>query len=83
MLSFARVKGNLLGRIPTELTVSLPANEIAVTYRAVENLPNANKFNIHVDRERLLECSALFPSFFIVTTVHVVCKRNLLVVAGR
>lgn len=83
MLSFARVKGNLLGTNPTELTVSLLMNEIAVMHRVVQNLPDTDKFNVHIDGECLFECSALFPTFFIVTAVHVVCKRNLLMVAAR
>jgi hypothetical protein len=83
MLSFARVKGSLLGRTPTELTVSLLTNEIAVMAQSSRNLPDTNKMNVHIDRERPLEGSALFPANFIITAVHVVCKGDLLVVAAR
>jgi hypothetical protein len=47
------------------------------------NIPNTDKFDIRIDRESLLECSAFFPALHIITSVYIICKRNLLMVATR
>jgi hypothetical protein len=47
------------------------------------NIPNTHKFDIHRERESLFECIALCPAFLIVTAVHMVRKRNLLMVVTR
>ena len=46
-------------------------------------LPYANEIYFYIHRESLLEHSALFPTRFIVASVHVVSEGNLLVVPRR
>ena len=46
-------------------------------------LPYADEIYLDIHRESLLEYSALFPTRFIVTSVHVVSEGNLLVVPRR
>lgn len=46
-------------------------------------LPYADEIYLDIHRESLLEHSALFPTRFIVTSVHVVSEGNLLVVPRR
>ena len=46
-------------------------------------LPYANEIYLDIYRESLLERSTLFPTCFIVASVHVVREGNLLVVPRR
>jgi hypothetical protein len=83
---FAAVKGNRLGMIPTELTVSLFTKMKSRSWLAltsIANLPNSDKFDVDVNGKSLLECSALRPTLIIIAAVHMVRKRNLLMVAAR
>lgn len=76
--------------MPTELTVSLERCKVdsasMVEYTRLlrtSNLPNTNKFNIDINRERFLEGCTLVPSTIIIRGVHFVCERDLLMIASR
>lgn len=87
MAVLEQTKGKRFGMSPTELTVSLPRQP---TLRLGQEqpgdvwyVPDSDKLNIYVHRERLLECDTLLPSYLIRSSVHVVRERNLLMVACR
>lgn len=72
--------------MPTELTVSLTRFgyiKCVIIHVFSSHLPNTHKFNINVDRKRFLEGRTLSPSHVIVLGVHLVRKRDLLMVAPR
>lgn len=50
---------------------------------AVRCIPNPDELDVDVDRKRLLELVGLLPANIICTLVHLVCKRDLLVVICR
>jgi hypothetical protein len=87
MLSLAFVNGNLRGITPTALTVSLTRSGVSPWHMFLEvrtsNLPNSYKFNIDVNGKRFFKACALTPSKVIVLGVHLVCKRDLLMIASR
>ena len=73
------VKGRRRGKRPTEPTVSLGG----VSHRVllpVRHLPNAEQLDAHVDAECLLERSGLLPAEVVLTRIHLVRKRHLLLV---
>lgn len=47
------------------------------------SIPYAYKFYINIHREGFFECCGLRPSDFVYTGEHLVCERNLLMVACR
>ena len=74
---------------PTALTVSLFENEykssmiVSEVKHHREHIPDTDKFDIHVDRVCSLECMTFNPALLVITAVHVVCERNLLMIIGR
>ena len=46
-------------------------------------LPYPEKLDVYVDREGLFKGVRLSPSEFVWAFVHLVCERDLLVIAGR
>ena len=71
-------QSNRANRIPTPRVSCL-----VYVSRVIERIPDADEFDLDVDRESFLESGALFPANQVIATEHLVCERNLLVVARR
>jgi len=63
----------------------VPAIECVRGYARIVRLavysPNADKFDVNVERERFFEPGALVPAFLIFTRIHLIGEWDLLVVA--
>lgn len=83
-LVFDIVNGSLRGMRPTELTVSLwwiPSCWV-IQSKIWDNIPDAEEIDLNVDGEWVLECIGLLPPQIVTMGVHLVCERNLLMVAN-
>lgn len=46
-------------------------------------VPNTEEINVDVNGKGLFECSTLFPSFFVISGIHFVSERDLLIIRPR
>ena len=51
--------------------------------RKLEYIPYSDKLDINVNRESSFKSCALFPSLIVFGNIHLVCERDLLVIAYR
>lgn len=80
------VNGSVCGMTPTDETVSLHGERMGSESMPPTSgmyAPDADKVNVDVDTERLLERIGLLPALVVVAREHFVGEWNLLVVTRR
>jgi hypothetical protein len=81
------VNGSLWGTRPTEFTVSLGMHKM-MSRRGCKGVdgreaPYPEKIDLNRCGKRISESAALLPPGFILTSVHFISKRNLLLIVRR
>ena len=76
------MNGRVRGTIPTEQTVSLrrALGAKLTCHGRKGSIPHADKLDLNIHRESLLERIALLPPSFVIATEHLIREGNLLVV---